>query len=193
MGCNAVARHRGQIANAVLNLSAMVGGSQQNSMSISLIFSFWFMVAAYVIHVIDEALLGGSFVEKVRQHWWPQYSWRKFFWFNTGYFVIMIASVVAYDLRGGSWLILALGWAIERLCNSFWHFWWTIHFREYSPGLVSSILILMDSYFIVRYRPLGEAIAPRDLWGAVFIRLLAAAFLTFYIPLVKGRTMRAKA
>jgi len=28
--------------------------------------------------------------------------------------------------------------------------------------------------------------------GAVFIGLLAAAFLTFYIPLVKGRTMRAK-
>jgi hypothetical protein len=31
-----------------------------------------------------------------------------FFWFNRGYFVIMIASVVACDLRGGSWLILPL-------------------------------------------------------------------------------------
>ena len=37
-------------------------------MNIPLILSFWFMVAAYVIHVIDESLLGGSFVEKVRQH-----------------------------------------------------------------------------------------------------------------------------
>jgi hypothetical protein len=45
-------------------------------MDVPLIFSFWFMVAAYVIHVLDESLLGGSFVEKVRQHWWPQYSWR---------------------------------------------------------------------------------------------------------------------
>lgn len=71
-------------------------------------------------------LLGGSFVEKVRQHWWPQYSWQKFFWFNASYFVIMIASVVAYDLRGGSWLILPLAWVIERLCNGFWHVWWTI-------------------------------------------------------------------
>jgi hypothetical protein len=122
------------------------------------------MVAAYVVHVIDESLLGGSFVEKVRQHWWPQYSWKKFFWFNTGYFVIMIASVVAYDLRGGSWIILPLAWAIERLCNGFWHLWWTIHFREYSPGLVSSVLIWMDSYFIVRYRPAGETIALRTLW-----------------------------
>ena len=105
----------------------------------------------------------------------------------------MIASVVVYDLRGGSWLIFPLAWAIERLCNGFWHLWWTIHFREYSPGLVSSILIWMDSYFIVRYRPVGETIAPRTLWGAVLIGLLAATFLAFYIPLVKGRTMRTKA
>jgi hypothetical protein len=89
-------------------------------MNIPLIFSFWFMVAAYVIHVIDESLLGGSFVEKVQQHWWPQYSWEKFFWFNTGYFVIMIASVVTYDLRGGSWLILPLAWAIERHAKRNW-------------------------------------------------------------------------
>jgi hypothetical protein len=161
-------------------------------MDIPLIFSFWFMVAAYVIHVIDESLLGGSFVEKVRQHWWAEYSWKKFFWFNSGYFVVMIASVVVYDLRGGRWLILPLASAIERLCNGFWHLWWTIYFREYSPGLVSSILIWMDSYFIVRYGPGAETIAPQTLWGAVIIGLLYATFLAFYIPLVKGRVMRAR-
>ncbi|MGA9392267.1 MAG: hypothetical protein WBV69_17705 [Candidatus Sulfotelmatobacter sp.] len=92
--------------------------------------------------------------------------------------------------EAGSFLPLA--WAVERLCNGFWHLWWTIHFREYSPGLVSSILIGMDSYFIVSYRPLGETIPSRTLWIAVFLGLLAAAFLAFYIPLVKGRTGRAK-
>jgi uncharacterized protein with HXXEE motif len=159
-------------------------------MTVPLIFSFWFMVAAYVIHVLDESLLGGSFVEKVQQHWWPEYSWTKFFWFNTGYFVIMITSVVLYDLRGGDWVILPLAWAIERLCNGFWHVWWSVHFREYSPGLLTSILIWMDSWFIVRYRPVGETIAPRSLSLAATIGLLAAAFLAFYIPLVKGRKMR---
>ena len=118
-----------------------------------LIFTFWFMVAAYVIHVLDESLLGGSFVEKVRQHWWPEYSWTRFFWFNTGYFTVMIASVVAYDLLGGSWVILPLAWSVERLCNGFWHVWWTIHFREYSPGLLTSILMWMDSYFLHRALP----------------------------------------
>jgi hypothetical protein len=161
-------------------------------MRIPLIFSFWFMVAAYVIHVIDESLLGGSFVAKVQQHWWPEYSWKKFFWFNAGYFVIMIASVVAYDLYGEGWVMLPLAWAIERLCNGFWHVWWAIRFREYSPGLVSSILIWMDSYFIVRYRPADEATSPQAFWGAVIIGLLAAAFLAFYIPLIKGGAMRAR-
>jgi hypothetical protein len=60
--------------------------------------------------------------------------------------------------------------------------WWSIRFREYSPGLVSSILIWMDSYFIVRYRPVDEAISPRTLWAAVIIGLLAATFLAFTFP-----------
>jgi len=50
--------------------------------SLSLIWVFWSVVAAYVVHVIDESLLGGSFVERVREHRWPEYSWRKFFWFK---------------------------------------------------------------------------------------------------------------
>ena len=161
-------------------------------MNIPLIFSFWFMVAAYVIHVIDESLLGGSFVEKVQQHWWPEYSWKKFFWFNTAYFVVMISSVILYDLLGGNWLILSLAWAIERFCNAAWHVWWAVRFREYSPGLVSSILIWMDSYFIVRYRPVDEPIASGILWPALSIGLLFATFLAFYIPLVKGKDMRKK-
>jgi hypothetical protein len=37
----------------------------------------------------------------VQQHWWPEYSWKKFFWFDAGYFAVMIASVVACDLLGG--------------------------------------------------------------------------------------------
>jgi hypothetical protein len=154
------------------------------------IFCFWFMVAAYVIHVLDESLLGGSFVEKVRQHWWPQYSWTKFFWFNAAYFAVMIASVVLYDLLGGRWIILPLAWSIERFFNGFWHFWWAIHFHEYSPGLLTSILIWMDSYFIVRYRP-PDAITAATFWLAALIGVLFAAFLFSYIPLVKGRYMRA--
>jgi hypothetical protein len=157
-----------------------------------LLFSFWFMVSAYVIHVLDESLLGGSFVEKVRQHWWPQYTWRMFFWFNTGYFVVMITSVVLYDLFGGAFVILPLAWAIERTCNGFWHLWWAIRYQEYSPGLVSSVLMWMNVYFIFRYRPASEVISPTSLWLASAIGLTFTAFLVFYIPVVKGRAQHAK-
>ena len=159
-------------------------------MSLPLIFSFWFMIAAYVVHVMDESLLGGSFVEKVRQHWWPEYSWTKFFWFNTGYFVVMVASVIAYDISGGAWVILPLAWSIERLCNGFWHLWWAIHFREYSPGLLTSILMWMNFYFILRYRPLAEALSQQVVLPALAIGLAWTCFLFFYIPLAKGRTRR---
>jgi Protein of unknown function with HXXEE motif len=159
-------------------------------MRVPLVFLFWFTVLAYVVHVLDESLLGGSFVQKVQQHWWPQYSWTKFFWFNTGYFVIMIASVVTFDLRGGAWVILPLAWVIERFGNACWHIWWAIRFHEYSPGLVTSILMFMNIYFVVRYWPaIGPAsISTHELSAAIAIATLATAFLCFYIPLVKGAT-----
>ena len=148
------------------------------------------MVAAYVVHVLDESLLGGSFVEKVKQHWWPQYTWRMFFWFNAGYFVVMIASVVLYDLFGGAFLILPLAWLIERTCNGFWHLWWTLRYREYSPGLVSSLLMWMNTYFVVRYRPASEELPLTVLWTAATIGLVATAFLVLYIPVVKGGILK---
>ena len=157
-------------------------------MQVPWVFIFWMMVAAYVVHVLDESLLGGSFVEKVREHWWPGYSWTKFFWFNAAYFVIMIASVVLYDLLAGFWIILPLAWLIERTCNALWHLWWTAHFHEYSPGLVSSILMWMNFYFALRYTPTIPA--PAIIVPAFVIGLAAATFLAFFIPLVKGRARR---
>jgi uncharacterized protein with HXXEE motif len=156
-------------------------------MTLPLIFSFWFMVAAYVVHVLDESLLGGSFVEKIREHWWPEYSWRKFFWFNAGYFLVMIASVLLYDVFGGAWVILPLAWLIERACNGLWHLWWTEHFREYSPGLLTSILMWMNLYFVLRYRPEAPPLGSGVVIPALAIGLGFTAFLCLYIPLVKGR------
>jgi hypothetical protein len=154
-----------------------------------LLIFFWFTIAAYVAHVIDESLLGGSFVEKVQQHWWPEYSWTKFFWFNSAYFVVMIASVVLYDFRGGSWAVLPLAWVIERACNGVWHLGWTVRFREYSPGLVTSILMWMNLYFVLRYTAPAAISLTNWIWAAA-IGGTFTAFLTLYIPVVKGRKSR---
>jgi hypothetical protein len=152
--------------------------------ALPLIFIFWFVVATYVIHVLDESLLGGSFVEKVRTHWWPEYSWLKFFWFNTSYFVIMIASVVAYDYLGGAWVILPLAWTLERAANGFWHLWWTIRFRGYSPSLVTSILMWMSPYFLFRYTLPTANLTATDWSVSIVIAAVATVFLSVTFPLI---------
>jgi hypothetical protein len=157
-------------------------------MQLPWVFVFWMMVAAYVVHVLDESLLGGSFVEKVKEHWWPDYSWTEFFWFNAVYFMMMIASIVFYDFFQGYWIILPLAWLIERACNGLWHLWWTVHFHEYSPGLVSSILMWMNLYFALRYTPALPTAAMTV--PALLIGLVVAAFLAFFIPLAKGGAQR---
>jgi len=102
----------------------------------------------------------------------------------------MIASVVLYDVRRGAWAILPLAWVIERACNGIWHVGWSIRFNEYSPGLVSSILMWMNFYFVVRYHP-PEEVIPSKVWIAALV--IGGAFTTFlvlYFPLVKGRQIR---
>jgi ABC-type phosphate/phosphonate transport system permease subunit len=154
---------------------------------IPLVVCFWLMLCAYVVHILDESLLGGSFVEKVREHWWPKYSWRKFFWFNAGYLFIMSSSIVSYDRCGSRFLFLPIAWALERFINSLWHIWWTVHFREYSPGLLTSLLIWMQSYFILFYRPETPRLTWQLVWPGVLLGSLAAALLSFYIPFFARR------
>jgi len=154
---------------------------------IPLVISFWFMIATYVIHILDESLLGGSFVEKIRQHWWPEYSWRKFFWFNAGYLFIMCTSVVLYDRLGARLLFLPIAWALERFVNGLWHVWWTVHFREYSPGLLTSLLFWMQSYFILFCRPQATQLDWQSVWPGLVLGVAASAFLSFYIPVIAKR------
>jgi hypothetical protein len=152
----------------------------------SLVLWFWFMLAAYVVHILDESLLGGSFVEKVRQHWWPGYSWRKFFWFNGAYLTIMFLSIVLYDRGGSRFLFLPFAWIVERFFNGIWHVWWTIRYNEYSPGLLTTVLIWMQTYFVVFYQSGPHELAFRMVWPGWILGILGAMFLSFYIPLVKG-------
>ena len=118
-----------------------------------------------------------------------EYSWTKLFWFNSAYFVVMIASVVLYDFRGGAWMILPLAWVIERACNGVWHAGWSIRFHEYSPGLVSSILMWMNLYFVVRYHPADQVVSSNIRIPVVVIGGAFTLFLMLYFPFVKGRQM----
>jgi len=149
--------------------------------ALPLIWVFWSVVAVYVVHVLDESLLGGSFVEKVREHWWPEYSWRRFFWFNSGYFLIMIASVVAYDFLSGLWVILPLAFTLERAANGFWHL---------CPGLVTSILMWMSAYFLFRYALPTAGITASQWSVSTAIAAVMTVFLSVTFPLIGAFRIR---
>ena len=50
------------------------------SLSIPIQLLFWAFVAVYVIHILEESVLGENFVDKVRKNFIPFYDWTKFFW-----------------------------------------------------------------------------------------------------------------
>jgi hypothetical protein len=50
----------------------------------------------------------------------------------------------------------------------------------------------MNLYFIVRDRPADEPILANTLWPAIMIGLVAAGFLSFYIPLIKGNAKKCE-
>jgi hypothetical protein len=46
---------------------------------------FWAFFASYVVHIIDETLLNGGFVQWIKDNFWPTYHVRMFFWFNAAF------------------------------------------------------------------------------------------------------------
>jgi hypothetical protein len=154
--------------------------------SIPLVYSFWFMLAAYVVHIIDESLLGGNFVEEVREDWWPQYSWRKLFWVNAAYLTLMAASIVLCDRIGSRLVFLPLAWAIERFFNAIWHGWGpsiskNIRLDSYQPAHPDGVVL---DWFC---RPASQPLSLALIWPGVVLQLLAAAFFSFYMPIVAKR------
>jgi hypothetical protein len=112
---------------------------------------FWGMEAAYLIHCLDETIAGGGFVSMVKGKFWPEYSARKFFWFNTGLHVINVVGIILYEILGGAWVIFPLSISWLFVTNGLWHVMGTVMFKEYSPGLMTSPLYWIIMYFIIRY------------------------------------------
>ena len=112
---------------------------------------FWAMEAAYLVHCLDEMIAGGGFVEMVKKHFWPEYSGRKFFWFNAVLHILNIASIILFEIFGGAWVIgpLSMSWLF--VTNGLWHVLGTAMFREYHPGLMTSPLYWIIMYLIIRY------------------------------------------
>ena len=86
-------------------------------MNMTLSFLFWAVFASYVVHIVDETLIGGGFVAKVREHWWPTYTARMFFFFNAAFLAIVAGCNLAYDLVGQPGPLLA-AFLRSRICDA---------------------------------------------------------------------------
>jgi hypothetical protein len=130
---------------------------------LSLNILFWAFFAAYVVHLLDETLLNGGFVQWVVDNFWPTYNVRMFFWFNAGAILGIGLSNVLFDGLGGHWVILPLVWVAGFATHALTvHLYWTIRRNAYSPGLVSSTLYIVIFYLAVRYGLCGHLISSSD-------------------------------
>jgi hypothetical protein len=124
---------------------------------------FWAFFASYVVHILDETLLNGGFVQWIRDNFWPTYHVRMFFWFNASFLAAIAGSNALFDSLGGRWIILPLIFVTGFATHAFTvHLYWTVRRNTYSPGLLTSTLYLVIFYLLVRYGVGGGLIAGAD-------------------------------
>src|SRR5437764_9946647 len=113
---------------------------------------FWALLASYIVHILDETLLNGGFVQWIVDNFWPTYTMRMFFWFNAGTIGAIATSNLLFDSLGGHWVILPLIWVAGFVTHvASVHVYWTIRGNTYSPGLLTILLYVIVFYLWFRY------------------------------------------
>ena len=153
---------------------------------------YWAFFASYVVHILDESLINGGFVQWIAKNFWPTYHARMFFWFNAALIGAIAASNILFDTFGGHWVILPIifiaGFATHALTV---HLYWTIRLNTYSPGLLTSSLYLVVLYLLVRYGLNDHLVSGTDFaFGTVMGIVTIGAFLTVGPTLLFPRLMR---
>src|SRR6266699_6904676 len=113
---------------------------------------FWALLASYLVHILDETLLNGVFVQWIVDNFWPTYTMRMFFWFNAGAIAAIATSNLLFDNLGGHWVILPLIFLAGFVTHAATvHVYWSIRRNTYSPGLLTSLLYVIVFYLLIRY------------------------------------------
>lgn len=146
---------------------------------------FWAFLASYIVHILDEALLNGGFVQWIIDNFWPTYTWRMFFWFNAGAIAAIAASNLLFDHFGGHWVILPLIFVAGFVTHvASVHLYWTIRRNTYSPGLLTSLLYVMIFYLVV-----SDGVGPHLITGADFAIGTVVGVATVGVFLTVGPTV----
>jgi len=153
---------------------------------------FWAFFASYVVHILDESLVNGGFVQWVVANFWPTYRMRMFFWFNAAALVAVAASNALFDSLGGHWVILPLIWIAGFVTHAAtFHLYWTIRRNDYSPGLASSLLYVVVYYLLIKFGVGGRLITTTDFAiGTAIGVVTVGAFLTVGPTVLFPRIMK---
>jgi hypothetical protein len=155
---------------------------------------FWAFFSAYIVHLLDETLVNGGFVQWVVANFWPTYTLRMFFWFNAGAVVALATSNVLFDVFGGHWVILPLIWVAGFVTHTAtFHLFWTIRRRDYSPGLATSLLYVVVFYLLIKFGVTPHLISATDFaTGTVIGVVTVGGFLTVGPTVLFPRLMKAR-
>ena len=146
---------------------------------------FWALLASYVVHILDETLLNGGFVQWIADNFWPTYTMRMFFWFNAGAIAAIATSNILFDSLGGHWVILPLIFLAGFVTHvATVHLYWTIRRNTYSPGLLTSLLYVIVFYLLIRY-----GLGPHLISGADFAIGTVVGVATVGVFLTVGPTI----
>ena len=153
---------------------------------------FWAFFASYVVHILDESLVNGGFVQWVVANFWPTYRMRMFFWFNAAALVAVATSNALFDSLGGHWVILPLIWIAGFVTHAAtFHLYWTIRRNDYSPGLASSLLYVVVYYLLIKFGVGGRLITTTDFAiGTAIGVVTVGAFLTVGPTVLFPRIMK---
>ncbi len=155
---------------------------------------FWAFLASFVVHVLDETLLNGGFVQWIVDNFWPTYHIRMFFWFNAAFIGAITISNVLFDSLGGHWVILPLIFVAGFVTHALTvHVYWTIRRNTYSPGLLSSLLYAIVFYLLIRYGVERNLISGADFAIGTTVGIATVgAFLTVGPTLLFPRLMHRR-
>jgi len=159
--------------------------AQTTEFTLPVTFIFWGYIVAYVIHLLDESLMGETFVVMLQKNFGPV-EWRHFFIGNTLIMTLAITANIVYELFGHDWIIFPLSFVFFFFTNGIWHLAATIITKKYSPGLVSSILYWLLFYFILRYSILpGEISTSNSIISAVIGTLITILMIGIILVMRK--------
>lgn len=120
-------------------------------MEIPLNVLLWCFAIAYCVHIVDESVVAGGFVASVRRLYWPPYEEWRFYAFNAFMMILFLIGMVLFEILGGAWIVFPLSFVCMFATNGIWHLLQTVILREMSPGLATSPIYWILTYFVVRY------------------------------------------